>query len=159
MTRLRIIALCAAMIGVGITSLSACQEEKTDERVQPEIWKYVSEMYDKFGTERDCSNLNSAIVQSVDPKNLAKGCSEYNESYQKNGSLESLTHDQTNSGFYQAAFILFDKIQDNIDHCEESPRGATRESVSKEFLDRVNKDGQCNAFVKDCKAFMKSRDI
>ncbi|MBO4349866.1 MAG: hypothetical protein J6A01_02845 [Proteobacteria bacterium] len=158
MTRLRIIALCAAMIGVGVTSLSACYEEKTDERIQPEIWKSVSEMYDNFGTETDCAALNTAISEKIDPKNWAKACSEYNESFKKNGSLESLTHDQTNSGFYQAAFILYDKIQDNIDHCTESVR-TKRETVSNEFQKRVNDKEQCKAFIKDCKDFMTSRDI
>ena len=159
MTRFRIIALCAAMIGIGFASLSACSEEKTDERIQPDIWKSISQMHDDFGTETDCTKLFDAISQKVDKEEMARSCNEYKESLKKNGDLESLTHDQTNSGFYQAAFILFNTISNNVEHCEESARGTKKETVRETIKEYIKANEECESFIADCKTFMNSRDI
>ena len=166
--------LLAALLGLGLGTFSGCSDEDNDERDVPAVWNVVSQMYEKLEHKKDCREVQNYLDTSevrepqVNLAALTEACKEYRDRRDNDnkGRYESLALDKTNSGYYQSAFILMDKIYDDIVlNCTTSAgagRVPTVDSASvKGTFDALMGPGKgnCEAFVNDAKTFVDKRGI
>ena len=157
------IAMAASMM-VGAGLCTACGEDDNGDSVEPGIFQIVQELYDsrdyavadKIIKEGKCTEITSTLTRYASDVNggrkafIEDGCKDYKtalDETRKKDDLQAakkLASDMMNSGYYMAAYVLADDMQDHILKCDGSKDD---QNAAKAALEQVFDADGCENFL------------
>ncbi len=156
MNRFKLAAVGSILIACGL-SFAACSDEGENENDKPDIFEQVEDIYTNLNPKSKCSEIISfSDGKAHDNPKLKTACDDYKSSLQKAGNnVDKLTKNFDNSGYYLAAFLLLNKLTDQIAECTSDPANS-REQATKSWSNLFESNG-CDDILEKADAIAKKR--
>ena len=159
MNRFKLAAVGSILIASSLY-FAACSDEGENENDKPDIFEQVEMYYSDLNGITKCSEISSYSTAKASLENnpkMSKACEKYKSSLTgtAGNNVDKLIKNLDNSGYYLAAFLLLNRLTDQISECTPDTVN-TRDKAMKDWEAIFEKHG-CGDILTKAEAVAKKR--